>query len=135
MGQISTLVSVKNRRKGGRDHFLGYKALSPVAFDFLDQTLANGRGFTKVPLLHSHSPATGTDIFHRCQFILAHMGGIHFGGATKTALARVPTGVAQMSRLLRYRTTILTTICHHATPFSRKAIPIQAKRGDLFLLV
>jgi hypothetical protein len=84
-------------------------------------------------LLHSHSSATGTDIFHGCQFILAHMGGINLRSATKTALARIPAGVAQMSRLLRYRTTILTSICHDSTPFHRKAIPIQAKRSDSFI--
>ena len=118
----------KKKKKAAR--FIPWaNAPSLPAFDFLSQNLGNGRGFTKVSLLHCHSSATGTDIFHRCQFIFAHMGGINLRGATKTALARIPTGVAQMSRLLRYRTTILTRICHDSTPFSRKAIPIQAKRG------
>ncbi len=84
-------------------------------------------------LFHSHSPATGTDIFHGRQFILAHMGGINLGGAAETALACIPTRVAQMPRLLRYRATILTSICHETTPFLRKAIPIQAKRMDFIL--
>jgi hypothetical protein len=92
--------------------------------------LANGRGLTKMTLLHGHSSTTGTDIFHRCQFILAYMAGINLGCATKTALARISTGVAQMSRLIRYRATIFTAICHDSTPFSRKAISVQAKRGD-----
>ena len=84
-------------------------------------------------LFHSHSPATGTDIFHGRQLVLAHMGGINLGGATETALARIPTGVAQMPRLLRYRATILTSICHESTPFPGKAIPIQAKRSDFII--
>jgi hypothetical protein len=129
LGQISNLSSFKSRRKGGRVYPLGKRPI-PTAFDLLNQTLANGRGFTKMTLFHCHSPATGTDIFHGRQFILAHMGVINLGGATETALACIPTGVAQMPRLLRYRATILTSVCHKCTPFPRKAIPIQAKRSD-----
>jgi hypothetical protein len=84
-------------------------------------------------LFHSHSPATGTDIFHGRQFILAHMGGIDLGGATETALACIPTGVAQMPRLLRYSATILASICHASSPFPRKAISIKAKRSDFII--
>lgn len=106
------------------------KALSPAAPNLLGHTLRDGRWFTKMTLFHGHSSTTGADIFHRCQFILAHMARISLGCATKTAFARISTGVAQMSRLIRYCATIFTTICHDSTPFSRKAISVQAKRSD-----
>jgi hypothetical protein len=78
---------------------------------------------------HGHSPATGTDIFHSCQFILAHMGWINLRGATETALGLISTGIAQMPRFIRYRTTVLAGICHNSSPFYHGAIHIQAKRG------
>jgi hypothetical protein len=84
-------------------------------------------------LFHSHSPATGTDIFHGRQFILTHMGGVNLRGATETALSCIPTRVAQMPWLLRYSAAILTSICHRSSPFPRKAISVQAKRSDFII--
>lgn len=79
-------------------------------------------------LLHSHPPATGTDIFHGCQFIFAHVQGIRLGGATETTFGFVSTRVAQVSRVFSYGTTILTSIGHDSTPFSPKALEVRAER-------
>jgi hypothetical protein len=56
-------------------------------------TLANGSWFTKVFLLHRNSAASLTDVFHCCQFALAHMRCIRRRSAAEAALRFVTTRI------------------------------------------
>lgn len=81
-------------------------------------TLLNRTGLAKVIGLHGDPATTRAGIFHGRQFIPAHVFGIRFGGAAKTALGRISTGIAQMSRFTCNRSAIFTRVCHIFSPFN-----------------
>jgi len=66
---------------------------------------------------HGH-PATATaNKFHRRQLILAYMGVINIGGATKAAILCISAGIAQMPRVIGHRPAVFTGMCHLDSPF------------------
>jgi len=65
---------------------------------------------------HGHTPASGADVFHGCQFIFAHVNRIDGGCSAKAALGFVAAGTAQMAGLFSHGAARLTGIGHFDSP-------------------
>ena len=78
-------------------------------------------------LLHCHTATSLTYILHGGKFVFAHMGSAHFGSTAETALGFVSTGIAKMSRFIRHRATVLTSVCHHSHLFLRQVVTTELK--------
>ena len=69
-------------------------------------------------LLHGYPPAAFADIFHCRQFVFTDMGMVDAGSTAEAAFFLIAAGIAQMSRIIGYGTTIFTCIRHRDSPFS-----------------
>jgi hypothetical protein len=69
-------------------------------------------GFAEMPLFHGNPSAPGAYVLHGRKLFFTYVGGIHMGCAAEAALGPVATGIAQMSGLFCYRTTIFARIGH-----------------------
>ena len=115
-------------RRGGRNPDIVEQPLSPLLEGFTEElyinkcVLLDRVGLTKVIRLHGDPTATRAGIFHGCQFVPAHMFCIRLGRAAKTALGRISTRIAQMSRFTCNRSAILTGVSHIFPPLLRSVL-------------
>jgi hypothetical protein len=71
-----------------------------------------------MPFLHGDASASIADKFHRRQFVFAYMGGFRGGFTAEAAFCFVAAGIAQVSRIFGYCTTVFTCMSHNLPPFT-----------------
>ena len=81
------------------------------------QPLCDGGRFAEMFFLHGDPSAPLAHIFHGTEFLFAHVFGVGGRRSTEGALALIAARVAQMTRIVRYRTTILAGVSHRLSPF------------------
>ena len=63
-------------------------------------------------LLHGDPATSFAHKLHGGQLIFTNVGVIHIGSTAKAALGLISTRITKMTRIICYRTTILTSIRH-----------------------